>query len=115
MVPAFLLQPIVETAIRHGVGTRVSGGNVDISVTGANGKLHIHVRDDGGGLPQEWSFDRDAGIGLRNVADRLEQMYGMPGLLKVGAAATGGVDVQIELPESAAKLRPNAVGWAAAP
>ena len=34
MVPAFLLQPLVENAIRHGVGTRLSGGRVDVSIAG---------------------------------------------------------------------------------
>lgn len=107
-VPAFLLQPIVENAIRHGVGPRLSGGRVDVSVTASEQALHIRVRDDGVGLPRDWSLDRDAGVGLRNVADRLEQMYTMPGLLKVEAAAAGGVDVTIELPDPDAKARPGA-------
>lgn len=102
MVPAFLLQPIVENAIRHGVGTRLSGGRVDVSITAKGRALNIRVRDDGVGLPPDWSFDRDAGVGLRNVADRLEQMYGTSGLLRITAVATGGVDVQIDLPETPA-------------
>jgi LytS/YehU family sensor histidine kinase len=111
-VPAFLLQPIVENAIRHGVGTRQAGGRVDVSVTASGRALHIRVRDDGVGLPRGWSLDHDAGVGLRNVADRLEQMYGIAGLLKVGAGDTRGVEVQIELPESPAKPRPEAAGCA---
>jgi two-component system, LytTR family, sensor kinase len=99
MVPAFLLQPIVENAIRHGVGTRLSGGHVEVSITAKGRALSIHVRDDGVGLPPDWSFDRDAGVGLRNVADRLEQMYGTSSLLRITAVATGGVDAQIDLPE----------------
>ena len=112
-VPAFLLQPVVENAIRHGVGTRLSGGNVDVSVIASGRALQIRVRDDGVGLPQDWSLGRDAGVGLRNVADRLEHMYGTPGLLKVGPGAAGGVEVQIELPDSPAQPRPGTVGWAA--
>ena len=110
MVPAFLLQPIVENAIRHGVGTRLSGGHVDVSVTASGRVLNIRVRDDGVGLPPDWSFDRNAGVGLRNVADRLEQMYGAPGLLRVTPGATGGVDVLIDLPDSSARQRPDATG-----
>jgi LytS/YehU family sensor histidine kinase len=114
MVPAFLLQPIVENAIRHGVGMRVSGGKVEVSVTATGGALHLHVRDDGVGLPKDWSLDRDAGVGLRNVADRLEQTYGMPGLLKVATRPDGGVDVHIEVPDSPAKPGAGKRGWASA-
>jgi LytS/YehU family sensor histidine kinase len=109
MVPAFLLQPIVENAIRHGVGPRLSGGRVDVSVTAKGPTLNIRVRDDGVGLPPDWSFDRNAGVGLRNVADRLEQIYGTPGLLKLTPVATGGVDVQIDLPDLPAGQRPDAL------
>jgi two-component system, LytTR family, sensor kinase len=108
MVPAFLLQPIVENAIRHGVGPRLSAGRVDVSVTARGRMLNIRVRDDGVGLPPDWTFDRNAGVGLRNVADRLEQMYGTAGLLKLVPVATGGVDVQIELPDPPATQRPDA-------
>lgn len=112
-IPAFLLQPIVENAIRHGVGTRLSGGNVDVSVSAAGRALHIRVRDDGVGLPCDWNLDRDAGVGLRNVAARLEHLYGVSGLLKVGTGATGGVDVQIELPDSEAMRRREVAAWSA--
>jgi LytS/YehU family sensor histidine kinase len=108
LVPAFLLQPIVENAIRHGVGTRLSGGRVEVSVMAEGRALKIRVRDDGVGLPPEWSVERNAGVGLRNVADRLEQLYGTAGLLRVSSNATGGVDVQIDLPDPPAKRRPDA-------
>jgi two-component system, LytTR family, sensor kinase len=105
LVPAFLLQPIVENAIRHGVGPRLSGGHVDVSVTGTGRLLKIRVRDDGVGLSLDWTFDRNAGVGLRNVADRLEQIYGTPGLLKLASVAGGGTEVQIDLPDLPAKRR----------
>jgi two-component system, LytTR family, sensor kinase len=98
MVPAFLLQPLVENAIRHGVGTRLSGGRVDVSIVADDPALKIRVRDDGVGLPPQWSFERDAGVGLRNVAARLEHIYGTPDLLKLVPVATGGVEVQIDVP-----------------
>ena len=98
MVPAFLLQPLVENAIRHGVGTRLSGGRVDVSVAADDRALRIRVRDDGVGLPPEWSFEHNAGVGLRNVAARLEHIYGRPNLLKLVPVPTGGAEVQIDLP-----------------
>ncbi len=97
-VPGFLLQPLVENAIRHGVGGRVSAGRVEVTLTGTPSSLSIRVRDDGVGLPPDWSFDRNAGVGLRNVAARLAHLYGRPNLLKLVPLAGGGVEVQIDLP-----------------
>jgi two-component system, LytTR family, sensor kinase len=107
MVPAFLLQPLVENAIRHGVGTRLSGGHVEVLVGRDAAGLRLHVRDDGVGLPSGWNFERDAGVGLKNVAARLEHLYGRPGLLKLVPRDSGGLDVQIELPDGSAQDRPN--------
>ena len=76
--------------------------------------LKIRVRDDGVGLPPEWSFERDAGVGLRNVADRLEHIYGTPNLLTLVRVPTGGVEVQIDLPGPPAG-RPNVVDPAVRP
>ena len=60
--------------------------------------IHICVRDDGKGLPDDWTFERDAGIGLRNVAARLEHLYGRKDLLRLARLASGGVEVNIDLP-----------------
>ena len=98
MVPGFLLQPLVENAIRHGVGPRLSGGHVSVTATRDRSTVRIRVRDDGVGLPAAWNFDRDAGIGLRNVSARLEHMYGRPGLVRLEALSSGGVEVQVDLP-----------------
>ena len=106
---AFLLQPLVENAIRHGVGTRLSGGRVDDHRDRHAGRARrVRVRDDGVGLPAEWSFERDAGVGLRNVAARLEHIYGRPGPPEGRSGLpTGGVEVQIDVPGAAAGHRPS--------
>jgi two-component system, LytTR family, sensor kinase len=98
LVPAFLLQPLVENAIRHGVGTRLSGGHVEVCVIRDGAGLQMLVRDDGVGLSPGWSFERDAGVGLKNVAARLEHLYGRPGLIRLIPRTSGGLDVQIDLP-----------------
>ena len=108
MVPAFLLQPLVENAIRHGVGTRRSGGQVEVSVTRDGAGLQIRVRDDGVGLPPGWRFERDAGVGLKNVAARLEHLYGRPGLITLVPRASGGLEVQIDLPDRAVAVQADA-------
>jgi signal transduction histidine kinase len=60
--------------------------------------LHLQVRDNGVGLCPRWDFERNAGIGLRNVASRLEHLYGVADLLRLTPIQSGGVDVQLDLP-----------------
>ena len=103
-VPSFLLQPLAENAIRHGVGPRLSGGRVDITATGTPAALSVRVRDDGVGLPPEWSFERDAGVGLRNVAAGSSTSTGGPACCGLFLSTTGGVEVQIDVPRAAAGL-----------
>lgn len=98
MVPGFLFQPLVENSIRHELAPRLLGGHVDITVTRSDKVLKLRVRDDGVGLPRGWNFQQSAGIGLRNVASRLEHLYGRSDLLKVERIESGGVDVQLYLP-----------------
>ena len=101
MVPSFLLQPLVENAIRHGVAPRVAGGRVEVTAARMGPRLQLRVRDDGVGLPEGWEFRRSAGIGLRNVASRLEHLYGEAGLLRVVPATPRGVEVQVDVPLAA--------------
>jgi two-component system LytT family sensor kinase len=97
-VPSFLLQPLVENAIRHGVAPRLSGGRVEVTIARAGSSLEVRVRDDGVGLPDDWRLDRDARVGLGNIASRLEHLYGRGDLLRISRRATGGVDVELSLP-----------------
>ena len=97
-VPSFLLQPLVENAIRHGIAPRLSGGHIDVSITRNGSALQVTVRDNGVGLPAAWRLERDAGIGLQNVASRLEHLYRRRDLLRLTPGAKGGVEVRIEIP-----------------
>jgi sensor histidine kinase YesM len=97
-VPGFVLQPIVENAIRHGVAPRLSGGRVDVTAERADGAVVLRVRDDGVGVPPEWSLDANAGIGLRNVASRLEHLYRRADLLRVERRPGGGLEVTVTIP-----------------
>lgn len=102
MVPSFLIQPLVENAIRHGVAARLSGGHVEVTAARDDSLLKLRVRDNGVGLRKDWQFDRHAGVGLGNVAARLEQVYGRGNLLRIEPRASGGVEVHLDLP-----LRPS--------
>ena len=75
-VPTFLLQPLLENAIRHGTSKLSADGRIELSAWRSGDRLHIRVRDNGPGLPRAWSLDRHSGIGLGNTRARLEQLYG---------------------------------------
>ena len=98
MVPSFLLQPLVENAIRHGVAPRLSGGRVTVSAGRERTTLQLRVRDDGVGLPAGWQPGKENGVGLSNVAARLDHLYGPRHVFSVVPIQTGGVEVRIDLP-----------------
>ena len=74
-VPHMGLQPIVENAIRHGIGRRSAAGKIEISASRVNDKLELKVEDDGPGFPAA-NFEAARGIGLANTRARLNQLYG---------------------------------------
>lgn len=97
-VPAFLLQPIVENALRHGLSPNVRPGRIEIGARQDAGGLRLWVRDDGSGLPATFDLDRDAGTGLRNISARLERIYGDRAGLSLRTNETGGTTAEVRLP-----------------
>jgi LytS/YehU family sensor histidine kinase len=95
-VPALLLQPLVENAIRHGLGSRSSAGRIEIAAARAGDRLTIRVRDDGAGL-REGERGRE-GVGLANTRARLQALFGADVSLDVSSAGQGGVEVAIDIP-----------------
>lgn len=77
LVPSMILQPLVENAIRHGIGPKIEGGTVTLRARRQSGRLVVEVSDDGVGIPEERRSEvYDAGIGIRNVRERLKVLYG---------------------------------------
>ena len=75
-VPPFLLQPLVENALRHGISRRDSAGRVEIRARRVGDELVLEVRDDGPGIDATAARWQDAkGVGLANVRERLTTMY----------------------------------------
>jgi LytS/YehU family sensor histidine kinase len=96
-VPHLSLQPIVENAVRHGIGRRSVAGRIEISAAQVNGSLQIQVRDDGPGLPPG-GLDATRGIGLANTRARLQQLYGDAARLTVENGPHGGAVATLVLP-----------------
>ena len=96
-VPHMVLQPIVENAIRHGIGRSLSAGHVRITARRVDGVLEMKVQDDGPGLVAAGP-EHVRGIGLANTRARLGQLYGEAGRLTVENQAQGGVAATLVLP-----------------
>jgi signal transduction histidine kinase len=97
-VPLFLVQPLIENALRHGLASRVAHGQVRVDARREADRLRIDVIDDGVGLPAGWTLETSPGTGLRNLASRLEAEFGTRQSLTVTAVPEGGVRVTVSLP-----------------
>jgi len=98
-IPALLLQPLVENAIRHGIAGRASGGSISVSARRAGARLDIRVIDDGVGLPPNWHMASSQGQGLRATRERLLAMHPAQECdFAVGRRADGGTEARISLP-----------------
>jgi len=103
VVPAMILQPLVENSIKHGLGRKVEGGTIDLRSKLIDGHLVIEVQDDGVGMGAAQFLEPPtgmggSGIGMANVADRLKVLYGDSARLSIEAVAEGGTLVRITLP-----------------
>jgi signal transduction histidine kinase len=96
-VPHMGLQPIVENAIRHGIGRRAAAGSIEIRAARAGDAVQVTVTDDGPGFPPS-SAPAGRGIGLANTRARLEQLYGAAARLEIASGNRGGASVTMIVP-----------------
>ncbi len=94
-VPHMALQPVVENAVRHGIGCRVGGGSIEVRVTRVGGRLHITVQDQGAGPRVRSPAGR--GLGLTNLRARLKQLHGENGELRI-ECSENGANVELIVP-----------------
>jgi LytS/YehU family sensor histidine kinase len=97
-VPAFVLQPLIENAVRHAIAPRESGGAITLEARRSGEMLHVSIVDDGPGVRDEPHGNGTRRIGLANTRDRLRQLYGDRGGLQLVSVPGGGTRVTIEIP-----------------
>lgn len=99
LVPPFILQPLVENAVRYGTSQRREITSVEVDAWRQNGHVCLRVRDDGPGLPPDWRIEEHAGIGLSNTRERLRHLYGPDKQsFDIQSPPGGGVSVELRLP-----------------
>ncbi len=96
LVPCFLLQPIVENAIRHGIAHCESDGLVEATARRDGDLLRLQVRDTGSG--RNGRAKRGNGIGLQNTRERLSHFYQDGYAMKAEPLPAGGFEVAIAIP-----------------
>ena len=95
-VPSLLLQPVVENAVRYGVGSRPEGGMVRLTARRNGDRLFLEVADDGPGLDGSRPVS-GTGFGLHAVRERL-RAAGHPDALEIDTAPGQGTRVRVTLP-----------------
>jgi two-component system LytT family sensor kinase len=100
IVPSMILQPLVENSIKHGLSRKVGEGRITIRAAHRAGHVVIEVADNGIGMPNGRVESTDEhGIGLRNVNERLQVIYGANCQLRLHSVAGEGTLARIEIPE----------------
>jgi LytS/YehU family sensor histidine kinase len=99
LVPAMILQPVIENAYSHGLSKLDKDGLIAIDVRRNNEKLAISVINSGLGLhPESSNGTGRRGVGLANVKDRLRLHYGNGQAFTIEELANGRVRVALTLP-----------------
>lgn len=108
-VPNFILQPIIENAIIHGLEPKIGKGIIKIKIYLKHGRLYVQIEDDGAGMSEQeietlYSECREnntkQSIGLKNVYRRLLLCYGEESILKIESLKNKGTKISFSIPQS---------------
>lgn len=106
-MPPLIVQPLVENAVKHGLACKPEGGKVWVQASINHGALRIQVKDNGIGMSKDaiarvykenGSDPSNSSMGLRNVNQRLEHIYGPPSRLQIDSLHGKGTTVIVNLP-----------------
>jgi len=102
VVPSMLLQPLVENSIKHGLAPKVEGGSIYLRSRVVDSRLIIEVEDDGVGMGaaqlEESSSWSGMGIGMANISERLQVLYGDTARMTIDSHEGKGTLIRIRLP-----------------
>ena len=102
VVPSMLLQPLVENSIKHGLSPKIEGGSIYLRSRVTNSRLIIEVEDDGVGMGgkelEESSTWAGMGIGMANISERLQVLYGDTARMTIDSHEGKGTLIRIRLP-----------------
>ncbi len=106
MVPSMLLQPLIENSIKHGLEPRISGGTITLRSRVDNGRLLLEIEDDGVGIepggpttaPDSGLVREGSGIGMRNVRERIQVLYGDEAHVEIISRPGRGTRVSLRMP-----------------
>ncbi len=96
--PPLMLQSVVENAIKHGLEPKAEGGSLIISARAAAGRLRVAVADSGLGFASGTAASAGTGLGLSNIRERLQRMFGDRAALVISPNVPTGTQVAIEIP-----------------
>jgi two-component system LytT family sensor kinase len=119
VVPSMLLQPLIENSIKHGLEPRISGGTVTLRSRIVDGQLMLEVEDDGVGVepggpvtaPVSGLVREGSGIGMQNVRERLQVLYGDEAQVEMVSRPGRGTRVRLMMPMSSS----DDLDWLARP
>lgn len=101
-VPTMLLQPLIENSIKHGLEPRISGGTITLRSRIELGRMIIEIEDDGVGIAPGRSHSSGVllgtGIGMKNVRERLDVLFGENALFDVTSRPGRGTKVTLGIP-----------------
>lgn len=109
-LPALLLQPLVENAIKHGITPLRAGGEILLVgyLDAASEKLHLQIKDTGAGAnAQQIAQGKTQGIGLSNIERRLQTHYRGQAHLNIHTAPQQGLTVELVLPMTQTERKPG--------
>ena len=106
IVPSMLLQPLIENSIKHGLEPRISGGTITLRSRIADDRLLLEIEDDGVGIepggpttaPDSGIVREGSGIGMRNVRERIQVLYGDEAHVDIVSRPGRGTRVSLRMP-----------------
>lgn len=99
LIPSMLLQPLIENSIKYAVADREQGGKIQISAKVFAGDLMIEVKDDGPGIEMEdGALPEFRGVGIKNIRERLQELYGPAHSCRISEALPHGLKIEIRIP-----------------